>query len=57
MKEGCKLSCAKMLPFDELLGNQYLFEIFHTSLSVKTAEMQHKEDDLKSFCYGEYQFP
>ena len=45
MKEGCKLSCVKMV-LAELLGSQNLFEISQTSLTVKNSE-----NVVKSGCF------
>ena len=45
MKEGCKLSCVKMV-LAELLGSQHLFEISQTSLTVKNSE-----NVVKSGCF------
>ena len=38
MKEICHVSCVKMLFFDDLLENQYLFQILHTSITIKNSE-------------------
>ena len=36
VKEGYKFSCVKIIMCVELLGDCYLFEILHTSSTVKT---------------------
>ena len=45
MKEGYKVSCVKILMFAELLGGWYLYEIKHTSSTVKTIK-----NEVKSGC-------
>ena len=37
MKMGCKITCVKAFLTD-LLGSQYLFEVYHTSLTIKNSE-------------------
>ena len=46
MKEGYKASCVKYWYFAELLGGWFLFEILHTSSTVKTSE-----NVVKRWCF------
>ena len=45
IREGCKVSCVKILLAD-LLGSQYLLEILQTSLTFKNSE-----EVIKSGCF------
>ena len=47
VQEGCKVSCLKKYwHFVNLLGGQYLFEILHTSPTVKASQ-----NVLRSGCF------
>ena len=52
MKEGCKVSCAKIL-LAGLLGSQYLLEILKI---IKYSEHVVKMDVSKNICHGKRQF-
>ena len=43
MKQGCKMTCAKMFLSADLLESQYLFEKYHISLTIKNV--------VKSGCF------
>ena len=47
MKKRCRVSCVKMLLFDDLLENQYLFQILQTSITIKSSESVVKSGDFQ----------
>ena len=47
MKEICQISSCKNVIFDDLLQNQHLFSILHTSLIIKNSKNAVKSGYLE----------
>ena len=56
MKERYHVSFAKMLFFDNLLENRYLFQILHTSMTIKNSENVVKSGYFENLCDREHVF-
>ena len=56
MKERYHVSFAKMLFFDNLLENRYLFQILHTSITIKNSESVVKSGYFENLCDREHAF-
>ena len=50
------MSFAKMLFFDDLLENQYLFQILHTPITIKNRESVVKSGYFENLCDEEHAF-
>ena len=50
------MSFEKMLFFDNLLENRYLFQILHTSIAIKNSESVVKSGYFENLCDREHAF-
>ena len=56
MKERYHVSFAKVLFFDDLLENRYLFQILYTSITIKNGESVVKSECFENLCDEEQAF-
>ena len=54
MKERYHVSFVKMLFFDGLLENRYLFQILHTSITIRNSESVVKSGYFANLCDEEH---
>ena len=50
------MSCAKMLFLNDLMENRSLFQILHTSITIKNSESVVKSEYCENLCDEEHTF-